>query len=497
MGKINEYQRSQLASSAVGVASPDKSGQIVGQGVEQLGTAITVRAQKMDAYDTIQANSSVMEFGLAFQRLGSAEQIRMASNPLEYPDKIKEDGEALIKSYGEAIADPGVRAKFLNSASVILKAGVFEAEHWAENKKVDNAQIGAKESIRTGTIMTGQAANANQLKQSIATVKEMALTKLPPEVMAGLDSEEFLKKNMPGVLDSYFINQAYNNPEQLIEDVKNKEYKDVEYYTQEMGDKYTNAARARIKQITSEITKAQKDNAAEFTMKWISGGLSMTEVNAAWTARDTNPMKSISTEAKNSFEAGLIARMNTEAGKTSKAHPDSKKYIDLIYNSFDNRVDQAEALKSVIDVFADGYTDPDELIYLSQLKANLQDVQTAKKADGIFKGAEEISNSVYRLWTERGGRGKGTVEEKRAKYFKSLVDKARTGVPAEPATQTILNQMNRDKVIEDDPTLATAEDPVQAAYEKRAYEYLKSKGLSTDDKFIKNVAQQIRASEKK
>ena len=496
MGKINEYQRKTLASTVVGVASADKSGQIVGGATQKFGASVVTHAQKMDQYDTIQANSSVMQFGLAFQRLGTQTQLEMAGNPGGYEDRLMDTGTELLNSYASAIEDPGVRGKFLGAGQTILKAGVFAGREWSVAKKIDNAQIGAKESIRIGTVMTGQAINVDQLKESIATVEEEALTELPPEVMAGVDSQEFLKKNMPGVVASYFTQQAYGNPEQLIPEIKDKKYKDIKYYTQAMGDKYTNAARARIKQIKSEIKKAQKDNAAEFTMQWVAGTLSMAKVNAAWTARESDPMKSISTDAKNSFETGLINRMNTEAGKTKTAYPNSERYINLIYNSFDNRVDQAEALKSVIDIYADGWEDPDELVFLSQLKANLQESQTARKADGVFKGVETISNKTYRLWTERGGRGKDSIEEKRARYFKHLVDQTREGVPADTATRNVLNQMDHDKVVEDNPTLANSEDPVGAAYEKAAYEYLKVKGLSTEDKYVKNVAQQIRASEK-
>ena len=42
MGKINTYQRKQLASSAVGVSQADQSGQIIGKGIGVVGDALVV-----------------------------------------------------------------------------------------------------------------------------------------------------------------------------------------------------------------------------------------------------------------------------------------------------------------------------------------------------------------------------------------------------------------------------------------------------------------------
>lgn len=492
MGKINEYQRKQLASSVTNVAPADKSGEIIGGAVDQFGSAMITEARRLDTYNTIQANSAVMEFGLAFQRLGAQEQRRMAANPGEYPDKIMEDGSALMETYAGAIEDPGVRKKFLESASVILKSGVFQAHGWAEAKKLDNVKISAKESIRLGTIMTGQATNVDELKQSIATVREMATTELPPEVIAGIDAEEFIKQNMPGVLDSYFINQSYSNPEQLIADIDAGKYNDVEYYTQEMEDKYKKAAQARIKQIDSEIKKAQKDNTADLTMDWIAGNLTMEKVNAMWMNRDSDPMNSISTADKNNFEKGLIDRMNTEAGKTMAAHPDSKQYINLIYNAFDDRVDQAKALESVIKVYSDGYTNKDELVFLTQLKANLRDVQTAKVSNGFFRGCQNVTHKVKRMWTDRGDT-LSSQPAKEAYYLSQLVGYAREGVPPETATQNVVNAMERDKVVEDNPNLAGSKDPVMDAYRQQAEEQLKANGYKVDAKRVETLANELKA----
>jgi len=487
MGKINEYQRKQLVSSAVGTAPVDRSGQVIGGAINQLGSTITAEARRRDTYDTIQANSAVMEFGLAFQRLSSAEQARMSANPAGYADKIMEDGTELVNTFSENIQDEGVREKFLESANTILRAGVFQAEKWAEQKKVLNVKASAEKSISMGTIMTGQANGVEQLKQSIATVKEMALTEVPPEIMSTKDAEEYISKNMGGVLDTYFVNQAYDNPEQLEQDLLAGKYDDVEYFTQEMKDKYVKAARARVKQVDSEVKAAQTENFGQLSLQFMEGNLSLAQVDAAWAARDTNPMQSITTGQKGRLYDGIIKRMDREAGKIKSAHPNAAQYIDLVYRTFDNRVDQAQALEKVIDVWADDEASPDELKFLSNLKANLQEVHTAQKADGWFKGVQTISNKVYRMWSDlKHG------SSKEADYLRDLVLQAQTGIPAEVATKNVVDKMNRDKVLDDNPNLITYEDPVMASYEQQAYNQLKANGYKVDDKRVKALAEALR-----
>ena len=127
MGKINEYQRSQLASSAVGVAGPDKSGQIIGQGVEQLGGAIVAQAQEKNKMDTIQANTAVMQFGLVLQELNTSIQAEVAGNPDAYGETLMQRGNELREVYTNSIQDPGVREVFTLNANTLLRGAVSQA----------------------------------------------------------------------------------------------------------------------------------------------------------------------------------------------------------------------------------------------------------------------------------------------------------------------------------------------------------------------------------
>lgn len=492
MGKINEYQRKQIASTTVGVAGRDRSAEIIGGGITKLAAAIVKKEVKQqDMYSDIQANKDIMDVSLSLQNVASQLQIEYAANPAAYPEKFLEEGQKVVTNAATAIQDPDVRGKFITGANTLLRAGVNQAPVWSKAKKKDNATIAGKGAIKTGTLAVGTALNKEQLVHNINTVKEMAFSTEMNEVLDVKETETFLKDNMPGVLDTYFINKIRQNAKLIKKELEDGTYDNVEFFTREMRDKYIAKAETRIKAVRAENIRLQTENFGIFQNDFLEGNLNTARVDAMWENRNTAVANSITTGQRAKLMSAHIKRVDLEAGKVKAAHFVSGGFIDLVYSVFDDRVEQAEVLEKVIDVWADNFVSKDELKYLTNLKVSALQYQEATDTGGWFVGVKIITARAKRYWS-------GTrAESEEVKALNLLVKKGMSGLSPGVGTQVVLNEMDKAKAIENDSSLAIAEDPLEAAYKKRALEYLQSKGLSTEDKHVENVAKQIKVGESK
>ena len=106
MGKINTYQRKQLASSIVGVAPQDTSGQTIGKSVVSLGAALVKR---QDALDTALASTAYYDYAAA-NNLGVMDLKRRYQNdptldPLSFNTEFEKGAAILSQKYKEKLPD--------------------------------------------------------------------------------------------------------------------------------------------------------------------------------------------------------------------------------------------------------------------------------------------------------------------------------------------------------------------------------------------------------
>jgi len=483
MGKINEYQRKQLASTAVGVAPADRSGQIIGGAISKVGVAISKREQELDIFAEMQANTAVMQFGLAFQKLGAQAQREMAANPDKYAERLFIGGEEMLTEFANGIQDEKVKGKFMAAAGTILKAGVFQARTWEDAKKKDNATIAAQDAIRLGTIQTGSTLTKDEYLQSVTTVQEMAANEIPDFVLGAKDKKDFIDKNMPGALESHFSNRVYNDPEQLIKDLDAGEYDKVPYYKSATGTKYKNQAISKIRQNEVLIKQSQTDNYQGAMGAFIEGNLNFTKIDALATA--TNPIDGITPGQVSQLKKVVVNQTEANANKLVRSKESAKQYVDLVYAAFDNKIDRAIALEKIVDVYADGIITRDEARFLAETRANLMEVKTSKRSDGFIKSFKTITDKVNRLWV-------GENKNKEAEYLRDLVDTVSTGALVGPTTQNILQKIDNDKAIEDNPDLASYDEPALEAYKIAARNQLKAAGYKVDEKRVETLAAELR-----
>jgi len=484
MGKINEYRRGQLASSAAGVAPTDKSGQIIGSSVQKLGAGLITRAQKMDTYNTLQANTAVMQFGLSFQKLAAQEQIRMASDPGEYPDRIMKDGNSLLTQYASGIEDKAVRQKFMAAGLTIVKAGVFQAQDWAVKKKADNARVASKDAFRIGAIASGSTLTKDALMKSLNTLSELGQDEKIRTVLSEPEIEAEFKKHGPGVLDSHFSNRVMNDAEQLIKDLKADDYADVPYYTSAMKTKYIKQAESHIRTEKTRINNAQNLNYAEASDAFLADQLTFSQIDTLATAPEKED--GISARQAVMLKTSLVLRAENNGNDLYKKETDARKYIDLVKAVKDDRVERAEITTQIVDAYTMGFASRQESQFFSKTLAELKTTKGAMDAQEWSKSVEYIEGKAQQMW------GKDTTT---AGYVREFVAGVAAGSPPAAAAQMVLRKMANTKVIEDNPNLATSEDPIPQTFEDQARSDLKAGGYKVDEKRVKTLAESLKAQD--
>jgi hypothetical protein len=482
MGKINEYQRKQLASTAVGVAPEDKSGAIVGQAISKGGAAIARReAIVQDQYSTSVANVAVMQFGLGFQKMATSAQREMASNPGGYPSKIYTSGSVMVETFANGIEDPDVRAKFVNAANTILKAGVFQAAEWATAKKKENATTAAGDAISLGAIQAGNTLTEEAFAKSLATVKDLAFEETPDDVLGPNDKEAILRKTLPSTIETHFANRIAHDPQALIDDLdagvynKYAEFKGkdgeskIPIFTSAMRDKYRKQAVGKIQANKALMRELERDNYSEATEERMRGNLSFDKIDALVTAK--NPEDRISPSQGTTLKNGLINQIMADATKIMVNNPDASRFIKTVHGAFDDKIDRAIVIDQINDVYTDGIITDKEGEFLDQMRARIREVETAKIANRFQRWMQLQQDAADRFWPKSG-----VKTNEAANAVRDMLTRVREGVPVDKAGQAALHNMETKKVLETTPSVAGAENPVEAAYEQVATDMMNRAG---------------------
>ena len=318
-----------------------------------------------------------------------------------------------------------------------------------------------------GSITTGKTLTKDELLMSMETVRGLAADEIPDDVMGAKDKKDFLDKNMPNALESHFSNRVLHDPQQLITDLKNGEYDKIPYFTNDMKVTFTKQAETRVRQEKVLMKQAQTDNFQSAMNQFLLGELGFDMIDALASA--PTEAEGISTTQAVQLRKAVVLQAEADAAKLVRSDEAAKQYIDLIYAVFDNRIDRAVALEKMVDVYRDGIITRDEARFLSETRASLQEVLTESRSDGVIKGLERISNKVRRLWV-------GENRTKEAICLRSLVGQTAQGVSPTAATTKVLQKMDADKVLEENPALAVYDDPVKEAYRLRAVQDLTTAG---------------------
>lgn len=102
MGQINTYQRSRLASSAVGVTAPSTAGSIIGESASKFGTVVIERQQ---ALDKVQATNAFYSFAQNDKLNNIQTRQDNLNDPQGYLAKYEEKSNLLAEKVKQQIPD--------------------------------------------------------------------------------------------------------------------------------------------------------------------------------------------------------------------------------------------------------------------------------------------------------------------------------------------------------------------------------------------------------
>lgn len=161
MGKISQYQTRQLASSAVGVPSPDKSGEIIAAGLQEgIKGVVSLAADLKDKRTDAAALNAVRDAEVSYERarLGAKE------NAMNDPDRFL----ALMKNVNAGVQETalkGLDSTTAAKAGTLLTAKIGQEDvnnvKWASERKtaihVDNLFAARYKAAITASTMTDPA----------------------------------------------------------------------------------------------------------------------------------------------------------------------------------------------------------------------------------------------------------------------------------------------------------------------------------------------------
>ena len=487
MGKINEYQRKTLVSTAVGVASADKSGQIVGGATQKFGNVMVAQAQKIDQYDTVQANASVMQFGLAFQKLGTQTQREMAANPMGYADRLMETGTDLLNAYAGSIEDPGVRGKFMTAGQTILKAGVLQAPAWSMAKKKDNVEVSINTALETAIVATGETLTIAGYEDNMKTFNDEILGQLSDEDYSADKKAAFMTENGPTALKAHLYNMIDSGQaKQVKSDLAQGKYKNASFYSNDIKVTFMGKATTKINRDEKLLRDNQTETYYALDRLEQTGQLTVAAVTAARINKDPN--RRISEQDATRLYGELIEKSVYNAAGIEKENPRAEKYVSMVEDVFSNKIERAVVLDKIIGLYSDGDINPTEKAWLANFAKDIKETKQSKLAQEATTGTGAIKDSVTRIWGPQ-------ATTRTAGYVRAFIKGMSDDIPPQNMTRIILNDIRREKVIEDDPNLAGFDDPVTESYRRQAIDELSWGGYKVDDKRIETLVNNYRSKE--
>jgi hypothetical protein len=134
MGKISQWQSRQLASSAVGVPSQDRSGEIIAQGLQQGVQGIaSVLGERKALADDLAADVHIAEYSMAYGEAKGKAMTLYRDKPEALPKAVHDHGQKLIEDFSSKM-EPGVAENFRRKASAFITNDTSNSLSWARQR---------------------------------------------------------------------------------------------------------------------------------------------------------------------------------------------------------------------------------------------------------------------------------------------------------------------------------------------------------------------------
>ncbi len=232
MGVIPEFQRRKLASSVVGTAGADQSGQIIGNAVSQAAgqvanTAYGIAVERQEAKDAALANKTLIDFDMKAAQTFQAHQDEFAEFRGDKAERVKAfqtKADELFKATAEAIPSRGARDIFDKHGYSVMK-GYIDKELSASD--MNQANLTLTDTTDAVNLLAQRAASVGRDTGADIMQKRAALTSLLKQgettyAVAGkvlsAEQREKLKSAIPeSISKGFLLSTMERNPEQVVQ----------------------------------------------------------------------------------------------------------------------------------------------------------------------------------------------------------------------------------------------------------------------------------------
>jgi hypothetical protein len=300
MGKINSYQRKQLASSVVGTAPQDTSGQVIGKSVESLGAALVKR---QDTLDTALASTAYYDYvaaaNLGVMELQKKYQSDPTLDPLTFNTEYQKGAAVLAQGYKDKLPNR-VQNTFGMFVAKANANQVIANNKWSFAQQNKNALLNFQTVSMGAQKVAGDSMNPNDFLLNRAQYKlnaEAAKAILtPPSYKAAVGAS--LKQQAFNFWNNSIDFSNGGRPDMLADSLKEHELL-RETLQQDMGTMEFKRLEAGLKKITNVMGESWGNDLLFANNKALSEKMAK-----VWIANNDYGMK----EVANDLEAEINKR---------------------------------------------------------------------------------------------------------------------------------------------------------------------------------------------
>ena len=269
-------------------------------------------------------------------------------------------------------------------------------------------------------------------------------------------------------------NRLGSDTDGLESDLQGDTYDKTQGFSGEMRNKFLKAIKSKRTEERRLLKEAQTNNFDDAMDKFNRRELTFSDIRAL--SKTENPADGIKDSQVNFLNKALSGRVIAEASDLVKSEPFAVKFKTVIDTMADDRLDRAEKLESLLEAFADGVLLPEEEKQLREMMKPLQNAKTALRNKNIMDRTAQVFDRASSI---------SVRNNKAAMAVRSLWSWVREGKDPDEGARLVISKAEADKVIADNPSLGSSEQPVEDAYRAQTVKFLKDNGLPTTEENIR------------
>lgn len=460
-GRITEYRQGSFSPQAVGTPGMDRSGQILGQGIEAFGEAL---AKREEATDSVAAVNQYGNFQLQYAQKKIDLQKQYQNDPMKFVQAAKELGDKLADEYGKGLSG-GAAAKFKRLALGHSAQDIESNANWAfrrdseiqvgkiqsayQNQEFSASLVSSPDDLRKlkqgysdlsregqfDRLITSES-NKKLQDESWGRAKNQALNAMlanqPNQLKAALDSGAY-----KGVLDPDEI-ESFSTKARIA--IEGRRWDDI-YATLYAGEDKTLAWMKNLDNRTADISDLVRERDS-INMKIRQGNDQ--QVNAVLQAYSNNldALVSMQTRSIQRTELGK-EQAKTVLGDFKRSWDAylSKKSTDRKQPSIDDLTEQLRLSEKLWKAYGQGLINRNDLFdHLSILSTKNEISKNALGGAMPFNEAIQQVGAATGFWPFRNGRdavsvGYRKIRENIDAQYPELSEEERLGLKTQMMVQ--------------------------------------------------------------